>query len=184
MQSKRQIYIVLSQTGTVLSRILKLFTGAEYNHASVSLSLDLQQMYSFGRRYPYNPFCGGFIKESPDGGVFKRFDKTRAVVIAVDIDEQKYVELCEFIRQMYLTRKKYHYNYLGVCLAAFHITYKKQNRYYCSEFVRDILLKGGIEGAENLQPIVHPIHFFTLPHKEMFCGALREYADNLVHTAV
>ena len=43
----KQVYIVISQTGTVLSRILKLITGAEYNHASISLADDLSVMYSF-----------------------------------------------------------------------------------------------------------------------------------------
>ena len=52
----RQLYIVISQTGTLLSRILKQITGAEYNHASISLPRDLERMYSFGRRHPYNPF--------------------------------------------------------------------------------------------------------------------------------
>lgn len=49
----KQLYIVISQTGTLLSRILKQITGAEYNHASISLSRDLERMYSFGRRHPY-----------------------------------------------------------------------------------------------------------------------------------
>ena len=43
----KQIYIVISQTGTILSRILKLVTKAEYNHASISLVPDLNTMYSF-----------------------------------------------------------------------------------------------------------------------------------------
>ena len=71
----RQLYIVISQTGTLLSRILKQITGAEYNHASISLSRDLERMYSFGRRHPYNPFWGGFVIESPRTGTFKRFSE-------------------------------------------------------------------------------------------------------------
>ncbi|MBQ8741700.1 MAG: hypothetical protein IJY79_09165 [Clostridia bacterium] len=184
MESKRQLYIVISQTGTILSRILKLFTGAEYNHASVSLSSDLQQMYSFGRLHPYNPFWGGFVKESPNTGTFKRFYKTKAVVLAVDIDEEKYIELCEFLRKMHLQRRNYSYNYLGVCLAAFRITYRRRNCYYCSEFVRDMLLKGEVNGAEMLKSIVQPIHFFTLPHKKLFVGRLSEYSDDLLHSHI
>ena len=73
----KQLYIVISQTGTLLSRILKQITGAEYNHASISLSRDLERMYSFGRRHPYNPFWGGFVIESPRTGTFKRFSETK-----------------------------------------------------------------------------------------------------------
>ena len=73
----RQLYIVISQTGTLLSRILKQITDAEYNHASISLSRNLERMCSFGRRHPYNPFWGGFVIESPRTGTFKRFPKPR-----------------------------------------------------------------------------------------------------------
>lgn len=73
----RQLYIVISQTGTLLSRILKQITGAEYNHASISLSRDLERMYSFGRRHPYNPFLGGFVIESPRTGTSSVFPKPR-----------------------------------------------------------------------------------------------------------
>ena len=184
MESKKQLYIVISQTGTILSRLLKIFTGAKYNHAYISLSRDLQQMYSFGRRHPYNPFWGGFVKESPNTGTFKRFHKTKAVILSVDIDEQKYTELCALLQKMHLQRKNYHYNYLGVCLAAFRIAYKKQNCYYCSEFVKDMLLKGEVDGAEMLRPIVQPIHFFALPHKQLYCGRLSEYSDDLLHSHV
>ena len=72
----KQIFIVITQTGTMLSRILKRITGAEYNHASLSLSQDLTRMYSFGRRHPYNPFWGGFVIESPHAGTFRRFSDT------------------------------------------------------------------------------------------------------------
>jgi hypothetical protein len=70
------IYIVISQTGTALSRILKFVTGAKYNHASISLVPDLSTMYSFGRLHPRNPFLGGFVVESPHSGTFKRFSGT------------------------------------------------------------------------------------------------------------
>ena len=84
----RQLYIVISQTGTLLSRILKQITGAEYNHASISLSRDLERMYSFGRRHPYNPFWGGFVIESPRTGTFKRFSETK-----VEAEEEVQLQL-------------------------------------------------------------------------------------------
>ena len=86
----KQLYIVISQTGTLLSRILKALTGAEYNHASISLSEDLEEMYSFGRRYPYNPFWGGFVMESPHAGTFRRFSNTKVLVLSVTVSEEQY----------------------------------------------------------------------------------------------
>lgn len=172
---EKQLYIVISQTGTVLSRILKLITGAEYNHASISLSRDLEQMYSFGRRNPYNPFWGGFVKESPHTGTFKRFSNTKAVVLAVEISEERYKEIRETLTRMYSRKENYHYNYLGLWLAGLHIIRQKENCYYCSEFVKAVLEKGQVPGTDQLSAIVQPIHFLNLPHQELYCGKLSEY---------
>lgn len=106
---QKQLYIVISQTGTLLSRIIKIITRAEYNHASISISEDLQQMYSVGRMHPYNPVWGGFVIESPQSGIFKRFSNTRVIVLAVDISEERYIEICERLNMMWLQRRKFHY---------------------------------------------------------------------------
>ena len=174
-QTKKQIYIVISQTGTILSRLLKIITRAEYNHASISLSPNLESMYSFGRKNPYNPFFGGFVHESPHFGTFKRFSKTKALVLAVDISEETHKAIDEMISEMLLERKKYRYNYLGVLLAAIHISHRKANCYYCSEFVKYILQEFDIEGAKSLKPIVHPMHILSIPHTPIYCGRIKDY---------
>lgn len=173
----KQLYIVLSQTGTMLSRILKLVTGAKYNHASVSLSSDLTQMYSFGRRHPYNPFWGGFVNESPYTGTFKRFRNTKAVVLAVEISDERYAEIRRTLHRMYLQKENYHYNYLGLFLATVDIQRKRKDCYYCSEFVKAILQRGKINGANQLETIAKPIHFMMLPHTVIYCGRLKEYSN-------
>lgn len=146
----RQIYIVISQTGTLLSRILKQITGAEYNHASISLSRDLERMYSFGRRHPYNPFWGGFVIESPRTGTFKRFSETKVLVLSVSVTEEQHAELKEMLDVMWKRRRKYGYNYIGLCLAYFHIVWKQEGCYYCSEFVGELLTKSRVDGTEQL----------------------------------
>lgn len=172
------IYIVISQTGTILSRILKLITGAQYNHVSLGLSSDLKTMYSFGRINAYIPFFGGFVTESADFGTFKRFSNTQVIVLKLSIGKEKLRDIAEKIEFMRLNRKKYGYNYLGLCLAGLKIAHKSRNRYYCSEFVRDILQKNHVEGSEILNPIVQPIHFLQIPHAAtVYSGRLSAYSD-------
>ncbi len=171
----KQLYIVLTQTGTMLSRILKFVTGAEYNHASVSMSEDLEQMYSFGRLHPYNPFWAGFVKESPHTGTFKRFSKTRAVVLSVEVSEEAYDAVTALLARMEEDHTHYHYNYLGLFLASVHLHRTKANCYYCSEFVKKICYTGRVRGAWRLKPITQPIHFLQLPHQELYCGRLCDY---------
>ena len=172
----RQIYIVVSQTGTLLSRILKAVTGAKYNHVSLSLSPDLMRMYSFGRLHPYNPFWGGFVMESPCTGTFKRFTATRVIVFSLSVSGEVYDKIACTVERMLSERDAYHYNYLGLFLAAVHIRYRRDKRYYCSEFVRELLFRYRVNGAELLPPIVQPIHFLMMPNLRMiYCGYLRNY---------
>ena len=62
----KKVYVILSYTGTILSKIVKAFTMKQYSHTSISLDENLKQMYSFGRLNPYNPFIGGFVHEKID----------------------------------------------------------------------------------------------------------------------
>ncbi len=174
---KEKIYIVISQTGTVLSRILRKITGAEYNHVSLSLDKDLQLLYSFGRKNPYYPFWGGFVTESPNFGTFKRFYNTDVIVLSVDVDEHKFRKIENTIELMLNDRRKYHYNYLGLYLAALKINHKGHNRFYCSEFVRDILQSCGVNGSAELPDIIQPIHFLNMPYcHEVYNGKLSYFA--------
>lgn len=175
--SLKPIYIVVSQTGTILSRILKLITRREYNHASLSLADDLHLMYSFGRKNAYNPFRAGFVTESASFGTFKRFANTRVIVLKLFIHEDDYNNLYSLIDFMKNNPKIFHYNYWGLYLAAFKICFKSDNRYYCSEFVRDILVKCNVKGASSLDRIVHPMSFISLPDiQTVFSGKLKDFS--------
>lgn len=162
-QNRKQIYIVLSQTGTILSRLLHFITKKAYNHSSISLNPELTRMYSFGRRNAYNPLWAGFVKESPHFGTFKRFPQTEITVFSLEVSEEVYVKIEKYLEDMFSRRKQLHYNIVGLCLAAFRIHYKPRNAYYCSEFVRDVLVEYNVEGADQLEPIVHPVDLLKLP---------------------
>lgn len=175
--NQKQIYIVISQTGTFLSRILKVITGAEYNHVSISLANDLNTMYSFGRRHAYNPLWAGFVRESPHYGTFKRFPKTKAVVLALPVEEELYLKMQYFLEEMYQEKEKYGYNYLGLILAGIRVNYSPENRYYCSEFVRDTLLRFEIMQSCQVMSIMQPIHFLQLFNsQEVYRGTLQNYS--------
>lgn len=180
--NQRYIYIVISQTGTILSRILKIITGAKYNHASISLARDLQTMYSFGRLWAYNPFLGGFVQESLRYGTFRRFKNAEAVVAAIPVTEECYQQMQEFLDNMYVDRKNYHYNYIGLFLAGVKIQYCSKNTYYCSEFVKDVLIRFEIMEERQFEPIVQPIHILEqLQDYVVYRGKLRNYtSENLI----
>ncbi len=158
----KKVYIVLSQTGTALSRALKLITGAEYNHASISLDGTLHELYSFGRVYPRNPVIGGFVRESKNSGTFKRFCKTKIIVLQTEVSDDIYRRMQNYLCSMYMRKKEFGYNYRGLFLAAVHIHAAHKNHFYCSEFVRHFLIRYGINDFMTSDTIVKPMDFLRL----------------------
>lgn len=172
----KKIYVILSQTGSWFSNILKVVTHAKYNHASISLDANLNTMYSFGRIYPYNPFLGGFVEEGKNFGTFKRFNKTKAMVIELNVSDEKYNAIKYFINYFKENKKKFHYNYLGILFACFKKNYETGKRYYCSQFVRACLALFNIENAVELPKIIKPIDFLMLNNKNIiYEGLLKNY---------
>jgi len=170
----KEIYIVLTYTGTMLARIIKQFTGNEFAHVSIALDKDLEYMYSFGRLNPYNPFIGGFVHEHIDYGTFKRFSNTTSRIYALQIEEEKYEKLKKLIFKIQDTRKEYTFNILGLFAAGIHIRLKYRKSFYCAEFVKYVLDKSKINN--NLPETIKPEDFKELKNaKVIYNGLLREY---------
>lgn len=177
----KEIYLVLTQTGTILSRFLKVVTGKEYNHISISFDPELRFLYSFGRKNAYNPWIGGFVQESPEFGTFKRFPETRALVLSVPVSDDAYEGLVQKIEDMFRNKNLYYYDSLGLVLAFFKVIYKREHHFYCSDFVRKMLVDFGIESPEQFEEIVQPMHFVNLPDTQViYTGKLREFSHELV----
>lgn len=184
MQDK-EIYIVVMQTGSIVSRALKMITGKEYNHVSVSFDPDLHYLYSFGRRHAYNPWIGGFVQESFDFGTLKRFSDTKGIVISIPVSENIYERLVHRIDEMLENKQNYYYDMIGLVLAAFNVIYKRKRHYYCSDFVRELLVEFGIEDSAQFEDVVQPMHFLDLPDgREIYRGKLKDFSRDLIEEAV
>lgn len=93
--------------------------------------------------------AGGFVIEPLRTGTFKRFSETKVMVLSVSVTEEQH---------------------------AFHIVWKQESCYYCSEFVGELLTKSRVDGTEQLRSsIIQPMQFLRMPHTLLYCGKLREY---------
>lgn len=170
----RKIYIVLTYTGTILSKIIKIYTKDEFAHVSISLDEELEQMYSFGRLNPYNPFWGGFIHEGINNGTFKRFKKTKAAIYSLQIEDEQYKKIQETIEKVRKSEKPYKFNSLGLFAVAFKMQISKKNSFYCAEFVKYVLENSRIK--TNLPKIIRPENFKQLEGLKLeYKGKLRKY---------
>lgn len=173
---QKEIFIVLTQSGTWMARLLRKITHTEYNHSSISFDEGLASMYSFGRRYKYYPFWGGLVQETPTTGVFGRFPNTKALVLGIGVSEAKYEALKQYVAEMYKRHKKYHYNYIGCFFAWFNRGWTRKKHFYCSEFVKDLFIKFEL-AAESLFPrATRPYDLKKIfSRDEIFRGKLLDY---------
>lgn len=171
----KKIYIILTHTGTNLSKLIKSYTKDEFSHVSISLDEELKEMYSFGRLHPYNPFWAGFVHEYIDKGTFKRFFNTKTKIYALEITEKQYEKVKETIEK--IEKENYTFNILGLFAVGFHKKIKMKHSFYCAEFVKYV-----IEQAEipvKLPDIIRPEDFKDIEGlQEIYSGFLRKYQSS------
>ena len=170
----KKIYFVLTYTGTILSRIVHIYTRQEFCHSSLSLDAELNEMYSFGRYWAYNPFIGGFVKEEVDSGTFKRFRNTEAAIYSLEVTDWQYKRIKREIKRMKNSKDKYTFNTLGLAAILFDKKLTRKNKYYCSEFVKHLVEVGKVEN--NLPDIVRPQDFENIDNVELiYKGKLKDF---------
>ena len=176
----KKIYIVLTHTGTTLSKIIKTYTKDEFSHVSIALDNKLQEMYSFGRLHPYNPFWGGFVHEYIDKGTYKRFYKTMARVYSYEVTEEQYEKLKNNIKQIEANKEDYKFNIVGLVAVGFHKKIGKEKSFYCAEFVKYVLDKSDIKN--NLPEMIRPEDFKKLEDSSIiYDGLLRNYQSSTIN---
>lgn len=160
----KAIYMVMSQTGTWLSRLIKAYTRLDYNHISISLDDSFSTMYSFGRTNPFNPFSGGFALESIYDGVYKLFPECKCIVYKLEISDSQYIKLKEILKEFVDNKDEYRYNFLGLFYVALNMDKQRKNHYFCSQFVSEIMQRSGIITFDKPSNLVTVKDFMDIPY--------------------
>lgn len=172
---KCPIYIVLTRTNTVISKLIHNFTNDRYTHASISLDRELKYMYSFGRKWTYNPFIGGFKHEDINEGGYKFSKVLPGVIIELQVTEEQYNKVNMLLDQFICNSEYYKYNYLGLINNLRHKEVCYANRFLCSEFVYYILNESGIVDFKKPRNLVRPEDFLKLEGKIVFEGDIKTF---------
>lgn len=138
----RKIYVLLTDTGTFFTKMIKLYTKKPHNHASLVIDEHFNMVYSFGRRNPRNPFIAGFVKENIRGSLFRNAD---CAIYCVTITEKQFQKIIGKIREMEANKDDYRYNLLGLIAVVLNMEFDRKNAYFCSHFVATILEESGIQ---------------------------------------
>lgn len=157
-EKRKYIYVILSQTGTVPAKIIKLFTGAPYNHASLSTDEDLQEIYSFCRKFKRFVLPAGFAEENKVG-VFEMFKQVPCEIYSFEVSIEQYNEYQRLIECFKKDSRHYLYNVIGLIGLAFGFAVHRKNHFVCSEFVAHVLSECKIATFHKDLGLVKPDDF-------------------------
>lgn len=165
--STKYIYLVFSRTGTWLSRSIGYVTKTEYTHVSLSLDLNLENMYSFGRLDPNNPFSGGLTIENINTGVFKKSPFSKCLIYEIEISKLQYDLLNKELNSFYNSDIVYKYNFIGLFGVLVDKPIQRQSHYFCSEFISTLLHRSGIYTPLKLPQLTSPTDLMNIPNKRV-----------------
>lgn len=179
LNEKKKIYILFTDTGTLLSRAIGLYTGSALNHSSIAFDRDLRTIYSFGRKDPNNPWVGGFVKESLYGSLIRQGQKqTQCAVYSCSVTAEQYSLILQEIQRVEREQHKYRYNFLGLIALALKTKIKRKRAYFCTQFVTSVFQAGGIRLVSKSACMTTPVDLENSPLLQLvYRGDLAEYAN-------
>ncbi|WP_207641495.1 hypothetical protein [Clostridium sp. KNHs214] len=176
---KYKVVILLTNTGTLLSKAIKRYTNEPYTHVSIGFDIELNEIYSFGRIFPQNPLIGGFIVENRYEGLYSIFSNVNCAVYILEVDKFQYENMKKIINKFHDEKHKYKYNFIGLFAVAFNIPFKRENAYFCSQFAATVLEKSDVKIFNKKCELVTPSDFRTSKYlKLIYSGKLTDYSSN------
>lgn len=171
----KTVYILLTRSNTIMSRLVHLFTRAHYTHTSLSLSLSDALFYSFGRKNISRPLPAGFIKESLAAGFFGAHPETECSLLALSVDDGVYDIIERRLLNMERIAGIYRYNLLGALFCYFGIARSRKRYYFCSQFVGDVLDRSGAAVLPKPSSLMHPMDYTGLDNMEIvYTGSIAQ----------
>ena len=169
---KRKLFILLTRFPNNSSVFLEFVTGFHYTHASIGLEEDRNIFYSFVLK--------GFIVEEVTRYIRPEWESFPCRLYELEVPEKTYQRV-KAILLRFSKRKvppQYAWGSLVACL--FRIPYKQNDRYFCSQFVAEVLKKGRAARLKKDSALYLPGDFDTIPGiKLKFQGELKSMAKRL-----
>ncbi len=159
----KEIYIMLTQVGTLVSKSIKLYTKAKYNHASIGVDPSLRVFYTFARRVRYFPIIGGFVTEVVNEGMFKYYPETECAIYSMKVTDKVYERVCKVLETYISDPKKYRYNLLALLGIIINKPFCFENKSTCAEFVAKVLHQSDIYTFNKPFCFVRPYELSEIP---------------------
>ena len=147
------VTIALTKYSDFLGRLIRGIDGSGFSHASISIDENDEIFYSFNYK--------GFVIEKPK----KYWPKKKVsgtVYIRIPVNEVVYDKLKQELEFFVEHRNQFTYTKLGVVLCVLRIPHRFKKRYFCSQFVAEMLKKSGVVKLNKSVSLYLPNHFKKL----------------------
>lgn len=171
----RKIYILLTKSDTWVSHLIKLVTNDTYTHASISFEPGLQPMYSFSRKFVNLPLPAGLRVEPLNKGFYKKYDSIPCALYELNVTDQVYNAAKLEVERMMEDAAHCPFNLIGLLLCRIQIPFHRENQYFCSEFVSEVLARSHALAMPKVPSLMRPNDYTHL--SELRCrfeGKLNE----------
>ncbi|MDR1533190.1 MAG: hypothetical protein LBS62_13595 [Clostridiales bacterium] len=129
--SYKYIDILLTQYPDRTSKLLRFITGSYFTHASIGISDSAGIFYSLVTK--------GFRLEEPYKHPTFKGKEVPCRLYRLQVSERVYESIKRTLEYHVRQSKNYKYSYIGVLLCVLRISLKRENRYFCSQFVSEVL---------------------------------------------
>lgn len=169
------IYILLTRSTTIISRVVSIFTGDKFTHASLSCDKDLHTLCSFTRRHPAFPLPAGLMEEELREGYYDHHRQIPCALLIVSVEDSVYAALQKRLHRMLSCRKRYHYHISGLLRCRMGLESYHPTKYFCSRFVAELLEESGALQLPKNASLMRPQDFLSLPETTcVYQGRLSE----------
>ena len=170
----KKIYILMTRYPGRDARFLSWYYKFPYTHTSIGFEEDMDTFYTF--------ISKGFLVES-----ITRYEKPDrpsfpCALYEVKVSENTYNKLKEEVLCYKENKGDFKYSTLGLVLCFLKIPHKRKNKYFCSQFVAEVLHRCEVLKLKKNSSLYFPKDF--LKHKELklvfqgnHLGFVEKYVD-------
>lgn len=174
----KNIYIILTRSTSVPSRLIRHITGETYTHASIAFDDNIHSMYSFARKNASFPLPAGLVEEHIDSGFYLNQSNIPCALLSMQVSERKYFALKSKVFNMFCRANEYKYSIIGLLFCNFKIPLELPGFFFCSQFVAKLLYECDIVSLPKKPSLMHPADFLEIKQfTQVFEGKLGELND-------
>ena len=159
----KNIYILLTRSQTIVSRLVHLSTGDTYTHASIAWDDELTTLCSFARRHTALPLPAGLVREELCGGYYDLHRYMPCALLRLPVEDETHRLLRQQIEEMFTDAARYRYSVAGLLCCRAGRELERDGRCFCSQFVAGMLERCGAVTLPKPASLMRPEDLLDLP---------------------